>query len=293
VGLFGSDPQVDNDILAVLVTKDKDAQRAIAKVQTTVRRLQQPGEPIKLAAAKGKGASSLVVVGSRASIIAEDGRVRITADLVDITFASYMEPGDNFIYLEGLIDLKAAVAARDTDAMPFVYFRDRATAHAVGAALNRLIVEARPRSIPKLWPSYYEDILTRAGKPVTAEWVSALGETMAYLVGGQISACCGTSADGALFGEFARRFVPATETDDQSSVADEMIDWAWAATPYVHESLVEKVEKHRGNTEFSMLKQPQPPTLEQRRERWNSWTGFRHLSRYTFEDQKHYRYCPR
>jgi hypothetical protein len=293
VGLFASGPQVDGDILAVLLTKERDALRAIGEVQPTVRRLQQPGEPIKLVAAKGKGHGTLAVIGNRAHIIEADSRVRITANLPDVTFASYMDVGDNFIYLEGLIDLKAAVAARNQDAMPFVYFRDGAIASAVGAALNRLIVAVRPRSIPKLWPSYYEDILTRAGKPVTSEWVSALGEAMAFLVGGKISACCGASGDGALFEEFARRFVAATETDDQSNLADEMIDWAWAATPYMHDPLVERVEEYRGNTEFGLLEQSQPPTLEERRERWNSWTGFRHMSRHTFENQKLYRYCPR
>lgn len=284
MGLFGRDPVVDSDIREVLLTVDRGSLKAAEKLQPTLRRLARPGEKIEFVAMGVKDAA-IAVVGTRVYLFEAGPRILHEIPLTNIQAVSQTPSRMNTTFLEGALDLNTVPRSQ----WPWSTFASEQIAHDVCVRINRMILSVRPRSIPTLKPSYYEDILVKAGKPVTPEWLNDVAFWIGFVISGRIAATLGTNPNPRLFNEFVRKFTPVVEGEDYLDFADDVIDWAWRSHPVLHRWLVEKVEKHRGNTEIRAVKQDRPSSRAEKREWCDLWKAG---VTYTFNNQKLYAYMP-
>jgi hypothetical protein len=233
MGLFKTDPVVDGDIAAVLLTSAKAPQRAIARWQARFRQLQELGENPLLAAADDMSPSRVLIVAGRRAFIHGPGTntPERVADLVDIDRATIPE--------------YAAVCLNGLNLGFYLTFRSTDTANTVAARINRAILANRPRSIPRLYPDYFVETLSAAGLPASPHNLLNLANKAAFAIAQQAVIILKQGGHESLFSDFVREFAPKMVRDDQTKVTDDIVDWLWARSPGAHYGLDRQVGKFR------------------------------------------------
>jgi hypothetical protein len=228
MGFFDAPEPLDPRVATAMLTHDKRAQRALAKGQSGI-----------LTALNGDGSgivaideitcdTTVVVAGQSVHVFRRGGRSRDrVVDLKAISSA----------YIEG-----SSVSLGGTGIS--VALRDQSSAHKLAWALNRMIIFNRPRTIPKLYPRYFLDLLAAARVQATPMNMARLVERTAFITGGQGAVYCAQLKDPQALEELIDRFARIqVEPGGDHDVVDQIVDWLWAWNPGCHDALERQMQK--------------------------------------------------
>ena len=233
MGLFTKDPELDEEIAAVLLTPGKAARRTVARHQSRFLQLRRSGERLVSAVVDDTSpVRAAIVAGGRMFIFAPDTPTpeRVT-EVAQIDRASIPEP--------------AAVCLNGLNLGFWLRLRRPQEAHTFVVQVNQAILAHRPRSVPRLYPNYYLEILTNAGVEPTRDNLVRLVERTVAMFGGQAGAFCAQCGDPGTFHEFLQTFAPTVVRQDQSHLVDEMVDWLWDRNPGFHYGIERQLAKWR------------------------------------------------
>ena len=100
-----------------------------------------------------------------------------------------------------------------------------------------------PREIPPLLPSFYEQALTAAGRPVTSHNVAAVAGLTAANIGLNANIWLERLGAHAELAQWNRLFQAEADLEAVRSRPDEMIDFLWTVSPRLHPGLCDVVEQ--------------------------------------------------
>lgn len=229
MGFFDAPEPIDPRIATVMLTHDQRAQRALAKGQAGILAATN-GAPISVVAIDEITCDTTVVVaGQRVQIFGRGGK-KLERDLEAAAISSAYTEGSRF----SLGGTGVSVA-----------LRDQSHAHKFAWAVNRTIVSARPRTIPPLYPRYFQDLLATARVPITPMNMARLVERTAFITGGQGAVYCAQLKDPQALEELISRFARNIhiQSDGNLGVVDQIVDWLWAWNPGCHEALQRQIKK--------------------------------------------------
>jgi hypothetical protein len=237
VGIFsgGATETIEEEIEGVLLTAGRDARRAVAKSQLVILQQLPDDEDLLAVAADEFNAQVVVAVGERHLVLLHDGGRALlrTAELAGLS-SVYVEPAA----VGGFV---ASIGGTGVG----LRLRARATADRLRSLINGRIIANRPRRVPVLYPSYFTDLLTRAGVPVTPANVARLVERTAFMIGCQGAAYCAHLGDPVAFEDLVERYGRGGPVDRRLKLVDDIVDWLWAWSPSCHGDLPSRFDKWR------------------------------------------------
>jgi hypothetical protein len=229
VGLFTAGEPLDTQIATVLLTKGRNAQRALAKGQSGILAAMN-GDPLTLVVVDEiTGDTTVAVAGRHVHVFRKGGKLRqrvVDAAEIEVAFAE-----GSRVSLDGI-----GVS---------MTFQDRTTASTFAAALNKIILHYRPRAVPTLYPQYYLNLLAESGVQATTVNVSRLIERTAFIIGLQGAVYCAQLKDPQALEELISRFASGGPPDRQLQLVDDIVDWLWAWNPGCHKALERQIHKWR------------------------------------------------
>jgi hypothetical protein len=235
VGIFsgGTTATIDDGITAVLLTVGRDARRAVARAQLTIRE-QVPQQLRAVAADEFTGELVLALGEERLVLWRNGGRTLLRAfDLAGLSSV--------FVESSALGGFTASIGGTGV----LLRMRARATAERLRAVVNEGIVANRPRTIPELFPVYFTSLLGEAGVAATPVNVARLVERTAFMLGCQGAAYCAQLGDPRGFEELVRQFARGGPLERRMHLADDLVDWLWTWNPGCHDDLPLRVARWR------------------------------------------------
>jgi hypothetical protein len=229
MGLFTADEPLDARIETVVLTKGRNAQRALAKGQASILATLNGNTLTLIAVDEITGDTTVAVAGRQVYVFRKGGKVRqrvVDAAEIDVAFAE-----GSRVSLDGI-----GVS---------ITFQDRTTAATFAAALNKVILDYRPRAVPTLYPQYYLDILASAGVRATTVNVFRLIERTAFITGLQGAVYSAQLKDPQALEELISRFARGGSPDRQLQLVDDIVDWLWTWNPGCHKALQSQIHKWR------------------------------------------------
>lgn len=134
---------LDTALSTVMLRRADRDLRAVAKAQANIRSVLMGGEHV-IAVAVDDGSGPILIVTSQRILVVEQGR-RGRVSVVPPAKLSVAVPENSGVTLDGY--------------GIFIKISDRAAAEKLAKSVNTLVIDHRPRSIPRLYPRYYEQIL--------------------------------------------------------------------------------------------------------------------------------------
>jgi hypothetical protein len=212
MGLFTKDVPLDTRLVALIHPDSGAARKQVARQQEAILSGCDQDEirSIKTMVAAIHEPSAVVAVVTEARLLVfRGGTLERHVDLAQVSDAALL-PGN----YGGV----RATAKPDLD-FGFTNFDDA----------NKFLVRLDRRDIPRLYPDFYERILTALGYPLTPENMVRLAERVAQMIHtAGAYAYFDSVQDATARSKFDARFNNSSTDEQLLILSDEMIDWLWA-----------------------------------------------------------------